>query len=175
VIPHEDVAPKIVEEPAVDRSVADRSAEVSAKRGIYETIRVTAARREPNDQGEVVDELGRSRRLNVIGSIGEWLVVRSKTRQLTVYVNRNDAVLLPEDVLTATSSEFSEDQRIKVETDIVESLAKWNVRGVTVSFRQNTAYLEGEVTTEYERYRAGLAAHSIPEVQHIENRVRLVR
>ena len=61
----------------------------------------------------------------------------------------------------------------RVEADITESLGKWGVSGVTVSFREDTAYLEGQVKTEYERFRAEMAAKSIPEVQHIINRIRL--
>jgi len=73
------------------------------------------------------------------------------------------------------SYQVAETQWKKVEADIAESLVKWvPAGGVTASFRDGTAYLEGQVKTDYERFRAEMAAKSIPEVQHVNNRIRLL-
>jgi hypothetical protein len=141
-----------------------------AEAGIYETVKLTSARREPNELSEVVDELGPGRKLNVIGSQGDWLVVKSTTRQITVYIKRDDAMLIS----GTESFQEAELRWKKVEAEITESLAKWSVTGVTASFSNDTAYLEGQVKTDYERFRAEMAAKSIPEVQHIINRIRLI-
>lgn len=144
-----------------------------AEPGNYETIRITNARREPNERADVIDELRRGTKLNVTGSQGDWLVVRSRTRQMTVYVKRDDAMFVSVRSPGGESYQEAEVRWKKVEADITESLAKWGVSGVTASFREDTAYLEGQVKTDYERFRAEMAAKSIPEVQHIINRIRL--
>ena len=70
---------------------------------------------------------------------------------------------------------MAEPQWKKMEADIAECLAKWGVPGVTTSFRNDTAYLESQVRTDYERFRAEMAAKSIPEVRYIINRIRVER
>jgi len=144
-----------------------------AEPGNYETISITNAHREPNDRADVVDELRGGTKLNVTGSQGEWLVVRSRTRQMTVYVKRDDAMFVSVRNPGGDSYQEAEARWKKVEADITESLAKWGVTGVTASFRGDTAYLEGQVKTDYERFRAEMAAKSIVEVQYIYNRIRL--
>jgi hypothetical protein len=141
-----------------------------AEAGSYQTVKITHARREPNESSEVVDELGPGRKLNVIGSQGDWLVVKSTTRQMTVYIKRDDAMLIS----VVESPQEAELRWKKVEAEITESLTKWGVTGVTASFSNDTAYLEGQVKTDYERFRAEMAAKSIPDVQQIINRIRLI-
>jgi hypothetical protein len=144
-----------------------------AEPGNYETIRITNARREPNDGADVIDELRPGTRLNVTGSQGEWLVVRSRTRQMTVYVKRDDAMFVSVKSPGGESYQEAEARWKKVEEEIGEALARRGVSGVTVSFIGDTAYLKGQVKTENERFLAEMAAKSIPEVQHIINRIRL--
>src|SRR5262249_38010535 len=78
---------------------ADRRAEPvpqpkPAPPGTYETIRSTRALEQPFESAPVVDPIPPRTRLTVIGSDGAWLVVRSRTRNRTVYVKRDDATLL---------------------------------------------------------------------------------
>ena len=92
---------------------------------------------------------------------------------MTVYVKRDDAMFVSVRNPGGDSYQEAEARWKKVEADITESLAKWGVTGVTASFRSDTAYLEGQVKTDYERFRAEMAAKSIVEVQYIYNRIRL--
>jgi len=144
-----------------------------AEPGQYETIKTTAARTASSDSAEIVDQLNPGIRLNVTGSQGDWLVVYSKSRQKTVYVKRDDAMLVSVRSPGGESYQEAQVRWKKVEADITESFAKWGVSGATASFREDTAYLEGQVKTDYERFRAEMAAKSIPEVQQIINRIRL--
>lgn len=143
-----------------------------AEPGIYQTIRSTHVRTQPDDSATIVDQIGSSVRLNVLGSEGNWLIVRSNKLQATVYIRRDDAMFLPGEKPRESFQE-AEARWNKVEADITESLTKWGVSGVTASFREDTAYLEGRVKTDYERFRAEMAAKSIPEVQYVINRIRL--
>ena len=52
------------------------------------------ARAASSGSAEIVDQLNPGIRLNVTGSQGDCLVVYSKTRQKTVYVMRDDAMLV---------------------------------------------------------------------------------
>lgn len=114
--PTEPPVVKLMERPAPRRP---------AEPGNYETIHTTIARREPNDRADVIDELRPRTRLNVSGSQGEWLVVRSSTRQMTVYVGRDDAMFVSVRSPSGDSFQVPEAQWKKVEADITESLAKW--------------------------------------------------
>lgn len=145
-----------------------------AEPGIYETLRPTVARTQPNDSAAVADEIGSNARLNVIGSNGNWLIVRSNKLQATVYIKRDHAMFLPGE----KPSELFEEKQArwkKVEAEIYEAFNRWNVTGVTVTFIEETAYLRGQVKTDQERFRAGQATRTIPEVMHIENGIGLGR
>jgi hypothetical protein len=141
-----------------------------AEPGIYQTIRRTSVRARPNASASVVDQVDSSARLNVVGSAGDWLIVRSNKLKTVVYVKRDDAMFLPGE---KPATEFSEvEARWKqVESEIYKSFSRWGVKGVTVSFIGDTAYLIGDVKTEDERFRAEQAARTIPEVERIYNGV----
>jgi hypothetical protein len=147
----------------------------AAEAGTYETIKTTAARMSPSDSSDVLDQLKTGTRLNVTGSDGEWLVVRSKTRNRTVYVHRDDAMLLPPGGLRGASGRDSEVKWKEVENQIQQAIARRGITGVTVSFIGDTAYLRGKVETEDQRFAAEQAARSMPEVVHIHNGIWLNR
>jgi hypothetical protein len=147
----------------------------AAEAGTYETIKNTAARMSPSDSSDVLDQLNTGTRLNVTGSDGEWLVVRSKTRNRTVYVHRDDAMLLPPGGLRGASARDSEVKWKEVENQIQQAIARRGITGVTVSFVGDTAYLRGKVDTEDQRLAAEQAARSMPEVVHIHNGIWLNR
>lgn len=159
-------------------SRAQRQAKVSerpfvrrpAEPGIYQTIRRTSVRSRPNNSASVVDEVGSGARLNVVGSEGDWLIVRSNKLKSVVYVKRDDAMFLPREK-PAESYEEVEARWRKVEADIHEAFGRWNVMGVSVAFIGDTAYLNGHVKTADERFRAEQAARTIPEVERIYNGV----
>jgi len=142
-----------------------------AEPGIYETIRPTYVRTQPNDSAAVADQIGSGARLNVLGSEGSWLIVRSNKLQATVYIKRDDAMFLPGEKPSRESSQEAEARWRKVESEIHEAFIRWGVTGVSVSFIGDTAYLNGHVKTDYERFRAEQAARTIPEVQRIQNGV----
>lgn len=146
-----------------------------AEPGTYEAIKTTAARMSPSDSSDVLDQLKTGTRLNVTGSDGDWLVVQSKTRNRTVYVHREDAMLLPPGGLRGASGRDAEVKWKEVETQIRQAIAQRGITGVSVSFIGDTAYLRGKVETEDQRYSAEQAARSTPEVVHIHNGIWLNR
>jgi hypothetical protein len=147
----------------------------AAEAGTYETIKTTAARMGPSDSSDIVDQLKTGTRLNVTGSHGEWLVVRSKTRNRTVYVKRDDAMLLPDRDARGASAVDSELRWKEVGNQIQQAIAQRGITGVTVSFVGDTAYLRGRVDTEDQRHSAEQAARSMPEVIHVHNGIWLNR
>jgi hypothetical protein len=146
----------------------------SAEPGTYETIRTTSVRRGPSESAELLDELEPRIRLNVRGSQGDWLVVWSKTRQMTGYVHRNDAKLVSNLDIRDASNEASAADWKRIEEEVAQSLARAGLAGVTVSVRNGVVYLEGRVDTDQERFRAQSAAQAVPGVRSIRNRVMVV-
>jgi cytoskeletal protein RodZ len=159
--------PASSKEPAISRRPAEP--------GTYETTKITAARTNPSDSADIVDQIQPRTRLNVTGSQGDWLVVYSKTRNKTVYVKRDDAMLTAERSAPGSSGGDPEIKWKEVERQILEAMSQRGVTGVTVSFVADTAYLRGSVQTEDQRYYAELAARTVPEVIHVHNGIWLNR
>ncbi len=145
------------------------------KPGFYETITVATARSAPSDSAAVVDRIRGGKILNVTGSEGDWLVVHSQRRNITVYVKRKEAMYSANQNPWGASSKVPESRWKDIEREIQRSIIERGVTGVTVSFIGDTAYLKGTVKTEMERHRAELAAHSLPEVKHIFTVIRVDR
>lgn len=140
-----------------------------AEPGAYETMKRTVARTAPSDSADIVDQINSGIRLNVTGSQGDWLVVYSKTRNRTVYVKRDDAMLIAERSTPSQSSTYSEQKQKEIENQIQQAIARRGITGVSVSFIGDTVFLKGTVQSEDERFAAELAARSFPEVTHIHN------
>jgi hypothetical protein len=147
----------------------------AAEPGTYETIKTTAARMSPSDSSDVMDQLKTGTRLSVTGSEGDWLVVRSKSRNRTVYVHRDDAMLLPPGGLRGASASDSDLKWKEIENQIQQAIARRGITGVSVSFIGDTAYLRGKVDTDDQRHSAEQAARSMPEVVHVHNGIWLNR
>ena len=139
--------------------------------GRYETITTATARTQPDDTGPIVDRIRRGTILNVTGSEGEWLVVYSKKKNITVYVRRDEAMLNRRPPPLAT--DVPEDKWLDVEQAIRQAFAKNNVLGIQVTFIGNTAYLKGSVKSDRERERAEIFARSVLEVKHVFNGIRV--
>ncbi|MBI4527703.1 MAG: zinc ribbon domain-containing protein [Deltaproteobacteria bacterium] len=140
-----------------------------AEPGTYETIRDTTARRDPNDSADVVDQIRPRTRLNVTGSRGDWLMVHSKSRNRTVYVRRDDAMLITEKSAGARTGKDPELHWKEIENQIQQAIARRGIPGVAVSFVGDTAYLKGSVQTEDQRFSAETVARSFPDVIYIYN------
>ncbi len=130
---------------------------------------VVTARSAPSNSSRVVDRIQPGAILNVAGSEGEWLVVHSKRKNITVYVKRDEAVYRANQKRSRTSSKVPESRWKDIEREIQRALTERRVKEARVSFIGDTAYLRGTVKTEIERDRAAMAAHSIPEVKYIFN------
>ncbi len=143
------------------------------KPGFYETITEATARSAPSDSAAVVDRIRPGKILNVTGSEGDWLVVHSKKRNITVYVKREEAMYRANQNPWGASLKVSESRWKDIEREIQRAMIERGVTEVTVSFMGDTAYLKGTVKTEMKRHQAELAAHSFPEVKHIFNGVRV--
>jgi osmotically-inducible protein OsmY len=116
----------------------------------------------------IADRIAAGTRLNVVGSDGDWLIVHSRAKNATVYVNRADAVPISD--RTAGKSGANIELKWKeIELQIQEAILKRGVSGITVSFIGDTAFLKGTVQTEQQSRAAELAARTIPEVSHIHN------
>jgi hypothetical protein len=140
----------------------------SAPTGTYETIRPTLALKQADASAPIADRIAAGTRLNVVGSDGDWLIVHSRAKNATVYVNRADAVPISD--RTAGKSGANIELKWKeIELQIQEAILKRGVSGITVSFIGDTAFLKGTVQTEQQSRAAELAARTIPEVSHIHN------
>jgi hypothetical protein len=62
--------------------------------GTYQTIRATTVFEEPSASSRIVASIGSGTRVNVVGSNGDWLEVRSKHGKPPGFVRRDDAVLI---------------------------------------------------------------------------------
>lgn len=139
--------------------------------GRYETTMTATARASANDRGQVIDRIRRGTILNVTGSEGDWLVVYSKRKNITVYVNRDEAMLHTRP--TPVSTDVPEDRWPEVEQAIRQAFLRNNVVGIQATFIGNTAYLKGKVRTDSERERAEIFARSVLEVKHVFNGIRV--
>jgi hypothetical protein len=72
-------------------AVASRS---PADPGMYETIRPTIVFDGPSPSSRVVANIGAGIRVNVVGSNGDWLEVRSKHGKPPGFIRRDDAVIV---------------------------------------------------------------------------------
>ena len=151
-----------------DRRVETALGSKPASPGMYETVRSTRALAQPYDSAPVVDPIPPRTRLNVIGSDGAWLIVRSRTRNRTVYVKRDDTAPLSERQARA-NSENSELKWKEVELQIRAAILERGVPNITVTFIGDTAYLRGTVQTAQEAELAELGAKTIPEVKYVHN------
>jgi hypothetical protein len=70
------------------------SARRTAQSGVYETTQATSVHENPSSTARVVTQINRGTRINVVGSAGEWLEVRSKHGNPPGYVRSDDARLV---------------------------------------------------------------------------------
>src|SRR5262245_39406738 len=63
----------------------------SAAPGVYETTRATAVYEDPSSNSRVISQISGGTRINVVGSNGGWLEVRSKHGNPPGYVRSDDA------------------------------------------------------------------------------------
>jgi hypothetical protein len=137
--------------------------------GTYETVRPTVALEQPRDSASVVDRIRTGTKLNVVGSEGDWLVVRSRTRNATVYIKRDDAMLTSDPATQPKSMERVEQRWKEIELQIREAILRRGVPNISVSFIGDTAYLKGNVSTPDDSRKAELAAKTIPDVKYVHN------
>ena len=137
--------------------------------GTYETVRPTVALEQPRDSASVVDRIRTGTKLNVVGSEGDWLVVRSRTRNTTVYIKRDDAMLMSDPATQPKSMERVEQRWKEIELQIREAILRRGVPNISVSFIGDTAYLKGNVSTPEDSQKAELAAKTIPDVKYVHN------
>ena len=62
-------------------------------------------------------------------------------------------------------------QKKKIEIAISQAIQNRAIDGVSISFSDGTAYLDGEVATERQKAMAERAARSIPDVKRVSNRL----
>ncbi|TAJ79861.1 hypothetical protein EPO44_19090 [bacterium] len=65
-----------------------------AEPGSYEIIRPTAVFAEPSDSSRRVSNIQKGTRVTVVGSMGEWLEVRSKHGNPPGFIRRDDAMFV---------------------------------------------------------------------------------
>jgi len=139
--------------------------------GRYETITTATARTRPDDRSPIGAEIQRGTILNVTGSQGDWLIVYSKKKNITVYVKRDEAMLSNRQ--PPPSTDVPESEWPRVEQAIRQAFVRNNVAGVQATFIGDTAYLKGTVKTDRERERAEIFARSVLEVKHVFNGIRV--
>jgi hypothetical protein len=149
--------------------------EKPAPPGTYETIRPTAALTQPRESAPVVDKIQSRTKLKVVGSEGNWLIVQSRTRNATVYVRRDDAMMISDPTMQPKSLERAERRWKEIELKIREAILKKGVPNITVTFIGDTAYLRGTVQNTQQSDAAELAAKTIPEVRYVHNGIWISR
>jgi uncharacterized protein YgiM (DUF1202 family) len=77
--------------PAPSPPAAPRRA---AESGVYETTRATAVYEDPSPSSRVVSQVSKGTRINVVGSTGDWLEVRSRRGNPPGFVRSDDARLV---------------------------------------------------------------------------------
>lgn len=75
---------------------APMAARRTPEQGVYETTRETAVYENPSSASRVISRISRGTRINVVGSSGDWLEVRSKHGNPPGYVRSDDARLIGE-------------------------------------------------------------------------------
>jgi hypothetical protein len=70
-------------------AVASRN---TAAAGTYETVRDTSVYQSPSASSKVVGNIPRGYKVEVVGSTGSWLEVRSKSGNPPGFIRRNDAL-----------------------------------------------------------------------------------
>jgi hypothetical protein len=147
----------------------------AAPPGTYETVRPTAALTQPRESAPVVDKIQSRTKLKVVGSEGDWLIVQSRTRNTTVYVRRDDAMMISDPAMQPKSLERAERHWKEIELKIREAILKKGVPNITVTFIGDTAYLRGTVQNTQQSDAAELAAKTIPEVRYVHNGIWISR
>lgn len=66
----------------------------TAEPGVYETARETSVYENPSSTSRVISQISKGTRINVVGSSGDWLEVRSKRGNPPGYVLSDDARLM---------------------------------------------------------------------------------
>lgn len=77
--------------PQASREAAASGAPRAAEVGSYETLRDTAVYEEASSASRKVATIPRGTKVNVVGSVGDWLEVRSKHGKPPGYIRRDDA------------------------------------------------------------------------------------
>jgi uncharacterized protein YgiM (DUF1202 family) len=77
--------------PAPSPPAAPRRA---AESGVYETTRATTVYEDPSPSSRVVSQVSKGTRINVVGSTGDWLEVRSRRGNPPGFVRSDDARLV---------------------------------------------------------------------------------
>ena len=84
-------------EPTVPRPrepVSSRARSRPAEPGIYETIRTTSVFERPSGTSKKIATIEKETRVTVVGSVGEWLEVRSKHGNPPGFISREDAMFI---------------------------------------------------------------------------------
>ena len=93
----------IANQPPVARRTASRAPDASAPlpqpvaarrtaaSGVYETTRPTSVHEDASQSSRVITQIDRGTRINVVGSSGDWLEIRSKRGNPPGYVRSDDA------------------------------------------------------------------------------------
>ena len=92
-------SPPAAQSPPASAPVARPPAPAIASRrpadpGTYQTIRATTVFAEPSASSRIVASVGSGIQVNVVGSNGDWLEVRSKHGKPPGFIRRDDAVLI---------------------------------------------------------------------------------
>lgn len=66
----------------------------AAEPGSYEVIRSTSVFAEPSSSSRTVSTINKGTRVTVVGSVGEWLEVRSKQGNPPGFIRRDDAMFV---------------------------------------------------------------------------------
>jgi hypothetical protein len=80
--------------PAARPSSPSAAPRRTAATGTYETLRDTSVFESPSGSAKVVASIPRGVRVNVVGSTGSWLEVRSKSGKPPGYIRRGDATFV---------------------------------------------------------------------------------
>jgi uncharacterized membrane-anchored protein YhcB (DUF1043 family) len=66
----------------------------AAEPGVYETIRATSVHEDPSVSSRVLSQVSKGTRINVVGSVGGWLEVRSKIGNPPGFLRLDDAMFV---------------------------------------------------------------------------------
>jgi hypothetical protein len=65
-----------------------------AEAGVYETIRATSVYEDPSASSRILSQVSKGTRINVVGSVGGWLEVRSKVGNPPGFLRLDDAMFV---------------------------------------------------------------------------------